>query len=88
MFCCQAYLQPAYQLVKPDGVVEPTCNYYFMIASTVIISAVASFVINRFMMKKYGQWDENTSIARRLWKLQRKHMGRSRRQWAEASGMP
>lgn len=48
----------AYQLVKPDGVVEPTCNYYFMIASTVIISAVASFVINRFMMKKYGQWDE------------------------------
>lgn len=43
---------------KTDGVVEPTCNYYFMIASTVIISAVASFVINRFMMKKYGQWDE------------------------------
>ena len=39
----------AYQLVIPDGVVEPTCNYYFMIASTVIISAVASFVINRFM---------------------------------------
>lgn len=47
----------AYQLVNPDGVVDPTCNYYFMIASTVIISIVAAFVINRFMMKKYGQWD-------------------------------
>lgn len=48
----------AYQLVDPKGTVDPTVNYYFMIASTVIISIVASFVVNRFMMKKYGQWDE------------------------------
>lgn len=48
----------AYQLVDPSGTVDPTVNYYFMIASTVIISIVASFVVNKFMMKKYGQWDE------------------------------
>lgn len=40
-----------------------------MIASTIIIAAVASFVINKFMMKKYGKWDvkyENCQAAKEL----------------------
>lgn len=48
----------AYQLVYPEGTVDPTCNYYFMIASTIVISIVAAFVINKFMMAKYGRWDK------------------------------
>ncbi len=59
----------ALQLVNPEGTVSPLCNYFFMIASTIIIAAVASFVINKFMMKKYGKWDvkyENCQAAKEL----------------------
>lgn len=48
----------AFQLVKSDGTVSIAANYYFMCASTLVISIVAAIVINKFLMPKYGQWDE------------------------------
>ncbi|PIE53911.1 MAG: ABC transporter [Dethiosulfovibrio peptidovorans] len=48
----------AYQIVKPGAEVYPTANYFFMIASTVVISALAAVFVSKFMMPTFGQWDE------------------------------
>lgn len=44
-----------------------------MIASTIVISIIAAFVINKFMMAKYGQWDkvcQNITRRRKQLKIQ------------------
>ncbi len=48
----------AYKIVKPDGVVHPTANYFFMFASTVVISVVAALFVDKFMMRSFGAWHE------------------------------
>lgn len=47
----------AYQLVKPNASVSIACNYYFMFASTLVIAVVATLVVNKFLMPRYGQWN-------------------------------
>ncbi len=48
----------AYQIVKPGGEVYATANYFFMVASTLLVSALGSFFVSRFMMPVFGDWDE------------------------------
>ncbi|MEM0967329.1 MAG: AbgT family transporter [Verrucomicrobiota bacterium] len=44
------------QLIDPDYVVRPTANYYFMIASTFFLTAVGTFINNRFVEPRLGEW--------------------------------
>ncbi|HEX6131000.1 MAG TPA: AbgT family transporter [Actinomycetota bacterium] len=48
--------QPAARLVDPAYVVDPTANYYFMIASTVLLTAVGTVVTTRVVEPRLGRW--------------------------------
>lgn len=48
----------AYQAVVPKGTVSPACNYYFAIASVVVVSIVGAWYTEKFLMPKFGAWDE------------------------------
>lgn len=44
------------QIVDPNYVVQPTANYYFMIASTFLITIVGTFVTTRIVEPRLGPW--------------------------------
>jgi aminobenzoyl-glutamate transport protein len=46
----------AAQLVNPQYVVQPTANYYFLVASTVVITLLGTFVTARFVEPRLGAW--------------------------------
>lgn len=48
----------AYQIVVPGGEVYPTANYFFMIVSTLVIGALGSLFVSKFMMPTFGAWDD------------------------------
>lgn len=48
--------QPAARLVDPTYVVDPTANYYFMIVSTVVLTAVGTLVTTRIVEPRLGGW--------------------------------
>ena len=48
--------QPAARLVDPGYTVQPTANYYFMAASVFLVTAVGTFVTNRFVEPRLGAW--------------------------------
>lgn len=48
----------AINLVNKDYVVDPTSNWYFMIASTIALTTIGGFFINKVLMPKYGKWDD------------------------------
>lgn len=54
----------AAQQVDPNYVVQPTANYYYVIASVVITAAVCSFVVNKFLMNTLGKWDSRFETSR------------------------
>lgn len=47
---------PAAQFMDPDITVLPTANYYFMIASTLILTVVGSWVTVRYVEKQAGPY--------------------------------
>ncbi|MGE0553622.1 MAG: AbgT family transporter [Gemmatimonadales bacterium] len=47
----------AARLVNADYVVDPTANYYFMIASVFMLTLVGTFVTNRFVEPRFAKWD-------------------------------
>jgi len=49
--------QEGAQLVDPDYVVQPTANYYFMLVSTVVLTALGAWVTTRFVEPRLGDWD-------------------------------
>jgi aminobenzoyl-glutamate transport protein len=49
--------QEGAQLVDPDYVVQPTANYYFMLVSTVALTALGAWVTARFVEPRLGEWD-------------------------------
>jgi aminobenzoyl-glutamate transport protein len=48
----------AYQIVVPGGEVYPTANYYFMVISTLVISALGAIFVSKFLMPSFGAWDK------------------------------
>jgi aminobenzoyl-glutamate transport protein len=49
--------QEGAQLVDPDYVVQPTANYYFMLASTGVLTFLGAWVTTRFVEPRLGDWD-------------------------------
>jgi len=47
----------AARLVDPEYVVQPTANYYFLVASTFVITLLGTFVTSRFVEPRLGAWD-------------------------------
>ena len=47
----------AAQLVDPAYIVDPTANYYFMIASVFLLTALGTWVTHRFVEPRLGTWD-------------------------------
>jgi aminobenzoyl-glutamate transport protein len=60
----------AAQLVDPGYVVDPTANYYFMVASVFLLTGLGTFVTSRYVEPRLGTWSpeqgtgvEDTSLA-------------------------
>ncbi len=51
----------AAQILDPDYVVNPTANYYFMVASTVIIAFAGTFVTERIVEPRLGKYSGEVS---------------------------
>ncbi len=59
----------AAQILDPEYVVNPTANYYFMVASTVIIAFAGTFVTERIVEPRLGKYsgkvsEEETKVER------------------------
>ncbi len=52
-----ALTQQAAQSLDPSYSVNPACNYYFMVASTVLITVLGTFVTSRIVEPMLGEWD-------------------------------
>lgn len=44
------------RLVDPAYVVDPTANYYFMVASVFLLTGLGSFVTTRYVEPRLGKW--------------------------------
>lgn len=51
--------QEAARILDPTYEVNPTANYYFMVASTFVIALVGTFVTNRFVEPRLGKYSGN-----------------------------
>ena len=51
--------QEAAQLVDPDYIVQPTANYYFMIVSVFLLTALGAWTTQRFVEPRLGTWDSS-----------------------------
>ncbi len=49
----------AAQAVDPGYTVNATCNYYFMVVSTFMITIVGTWVTTRFVEPMLGEWDRS-----------------------------
>ena len=52
-----ALTQQAAQSLDPSYSVNPACNYYFMVASTVLITVLGTFVTSKIVEPMLGNWD-------------------------------
>jgi len=52
-----ALTQQAAQSLDPAYSVNPACNYYFMVASTVLITVLGTFVTSKIVEPMLGDWD-------------------------------
>jgi aminobenzoyl-glutamate transport protein len=48
--------QEAAQIIRPDYLVNPACNYYFMIASTFFIAGAGTWVTERIVVPRLGEY--------------------------------
>jgi aminobenzoyl-glutamate transport protein len=55
--------QGAAQVLDPDAVVKPTCNYWFMVASTPFLTLVGWFVTARIVEPRFGAAEVEAQIA-------------------------
>jgi len=54
--------EEAAQLIDPEYTVVATANYYFMVASTFLITALGAFVTLRIVEPKLGTYDESMAM--------------------------
>ncbi len=50
--------QEAARIIQPGYQVNPACNYYFMVASTFLITGVGWFVTDRIVEPRLGAWKD------------------------------
>lgn len=48
--------QEAARIVQPDALVNPACNYYFMLVSTFLLTLVGTLVTERIVEPRLGPW--------------------------------
>lgn len=48
--------QEAARIIRPEYTVNPACNYYFMAASTFLIAALGTWVTERIVVPRLGQY--------------------------------
>ena len=48
--------QEAARLTEPEAAISPACNYYFMIASTFLITALGWWVAEKLVAPRLGEW--------------------------------
>jgi aminobenzoyl-glutamate transport protein len=53
--------QEAARIIDPTYTVTPACNYYFMVVSTFIISAVGTWVTERIVVPRLGDYEGEVS---------------------------
>ncbi len=49
--------QQAAQTIDPAYSVNATCNYYFMVVSTILITIVGTFITTKFVEPMLGEWN-------------------------------
>ncbi len=49
--------QEAARIIDPAYTVTPACNYYFMVVSTFIIAAVGTWVTEKIIIPRLGDWE-------------------------------
>ncbi|MBW2736202.1 MAG: AbgT family transporter [Deltaproteobacteria bacterium] len=54
--------QEAARIVDPGYSVTPACNYYFMVASTLVIAAVGTWVTEKLVVPRLGSYQGSVSI--------------------------
>jgi aminobenzoyl-glutamate transport protein len=52
----------AARLIDPAYVVQPTANYYFMIASVFLLTGLGTWVTHRFVEPRLGTWDPSRGM--------------------------
>ena len=79
-----ALSQEAARLIRPDYIVTPMSNYYFMAASVILIVGLATWVTERVVEPRLGRYDGTLQAAplERLSTREKKGLG-----WALASGL-
>lgn len=58
-----AQSQVAAQIVDPEFIVSPTCNWYFIAAATVVLTAIASLVTEKILEPRAGVWTPGDDIS-------------------------
>jgi aminobenzoyl-glutamate transport protein len=48
--------EEAARIIDPEYLVNPTANYYFMVASTVVIAFTGTWVTERFIAPRFGEY--------------------------------
>jgi aminobenzoyl-glutamate transport protein len=68
--------QEAAQIIDPEYLVNPACNYYFMVVSTFIISAAGTWVTEKIVIPRLGEYkgDEKAEELRKLTREERRGM--------------
>jgi len=56
--------QEAARIVQPDALVNPACNYYFMVVSTFLITLVGTWVTERVVVPRLGPWEGGTDLGK------------------------
>lgn len=49
--------EEAARIIDPEYTVNPTANYYFMVASTVVIAFTGTWVTERFIAPRFGKYE-------------------------------
>ncbi|HSJ25067.1 MAG TPA: AbgT family transporter [Longimicrobiales bacterium] len=52
----------AARLFDPAYEVDPTANYYFMIVSVFVLTALGTFVTSKFVEPRLGTWDQSRAL--------------------------
>lgn len=53
--------QEAAQIIDPTYLVNPTCNYYFMVVSTFVIAFAGTWVTEKFVAPRFGEYTGEVS---------------------------
>ena len=71
--------EEAARIIDPEYLVNPTANYYFMVASTFVIAFTGTWVTERFIAPRFGKYEgeETGEEMQNLSRLERKGLRRA-----------